>query len=62
MSFDEFPSIEQGEGIEQVIDVIRRIVDLRQEDVVLLNQLVRYNNYDSGFARVTVSVSDDYSA
>ena len=62
MSFDEYPAIEIEAPSDEVIDVLRRIIDLRAEDVVLLNQLVRFNSYESGFARQTASKNADYSA
>lgn len=59
MSLQEYPAIETSADTSQVIDILRRIIDLRYEDVVLLNELLRTESYNSGFARSSLSVGVD---
>ena len=50
-----------SETIEDVVLVIRRIIDLRDDDIAESDANKQLNGYESGFARQTVSTSAAYS-
>lgn len=50
------------DSINEIIKVIKRIINIRNEDVAEFNELNRIRGYQSGFCHATKSISSAYSA
>lgn len=57
---DAYPKIITGE-LEELARVLRRIGELRANDILAFDENIRLNSYQSGFRRSTVSTSSSYS-
>lgn len=60
MTLETYPYLTNDSAAE-VIRVLRRIIDLRQDDKSILDELLRTTGYTKGFKRVTVSTASAYS-
>lgn len=58
---EEYPSV-YSDSPEDIIRILRRIIDLRRDDVSEFNELFRLRSYESGFSHKTITITSNYLA